>query len=103
MASHRPRSRFDDSRYDPSYWITDRSTLLLGEIVRRLCEIKSLYGGIQRQRLRESNRIRAIQPSLAIEQNTLDLEQVAAILQGGTVIGDLEDIREVRNAIRAYD
>jgi hypothetical protein len=54
-------------------------------------------------RLRRENRIHTIQASLAIEQNSLSLEQVTALFDGQRVIGPARDIQEVRNAIAAYD
>ena len=52
--------------------------------------------------LRRKNRIRTIQSSLAIEGNTLTLEQVTALLDKKRVIGPQHDILEVRNAIDTY-
>jgi len=52
--------------------------------------------------LRKENRIRTIQASLAIEGNSLSLEQITAILSGKRVIGPQRDIVEVRNAIAPY-
>ena len=49
------------------------------------------------------NRIRTIQASLAIENNTLSLEQVTAILDGKRVLGLPREIQEVRNAFAAYE
>jgi Fic family protein len=40
---------------------------------------------------------------LAIEHNSLSLEQVSALFDGQRVIGPARDIQEVRNAIAAYD
>ncbi len=37
--------------------------------------------------LRRENRIRTIQASLAIEHNTLSVEQVTAVIEGKTVLG----------------
>jgi Fic family protein len=54
-------------------------------------------------RLRRENRIQTIQASLAIEQNTLSLEQVTALFDGKRVVGPARDIQEVRNAIAAYE
>ncbi|WP_226100511.1 Fic family protein [Dickeya oryzae] len=53
--------------------------------------------------LRRGNRIRTIQASLAVEQNTLTLEQVTAVLEGKTVLGLPKEIQEVRNAFAAYE
>jgi Fic family protein len=54
-------------------------------------------------RLRRENRIQTIQASLAIEQNSLSIEQVTALFDGQRVLGPARDIQEVRNAIAAYD
>ena len=53
--------------------------------------------------LRRDNRIKTIQASLAVEQNTLTLEQVTAVIEGKTVLGLPKEIQEVRNAFRAYE
>ena len=53
--------------------------------------------------LRRSNRIRSIHGSLAIEQNTLSLEQVTAILNGKHVLAPPKDIAEVKNAYEIYE
>jgi Fic family protein len=47
--------------------------------------------------LRRANRIRTIQASLAIENNTLNLEQVTAVLEGKRVLGLPREIQEVRS------
>jgi len=54
-------------------------------------------------RLRRENRIRTIQASLAIENNTLTLEQVTAVIDGKRVLGLPREIQEVRNAFAAYE
>ena len=53
--------------------------------------------------LRRTNRIRTIQGTLAIEQNTLSIEQVTAVLNGKHVIAPPRDIAEVRNAYAVYE
>ncbi len=53
--------------------------------------------------LRRGNRIRTIHASLAIEQNTLTVEQVTAVLEGKRVLGSPSEIQEVRNAFAAYE
>ena len=54
-------------------------------------------------RLRNRNRVRSIQSSLQIEANSLTVEQVTALFEGKCVMGPSKEIREVDNAIRAYD
>ena len=80
------------------------------EILRSVSEIERLIGrieGIQQPKpqphLRKANRVRTIQGSLAIEGNTLDLDQVTALLDGKRVIGRREEIQEALNAIATYD
>ena len=53
--------------------------------------------------LRRINRIRTIHGSLAIEQNTLSLDQVTAVIEGKTVIAPPKDIAEVKNACDIYE
>ena len=53
--------------------------------------------------LRRGNRIKTIQASLAVEQNTLTLEQVTAVIEGKIVLGLPKEIQEVRNAFAAYE
>lgn len=53
--------------------------------------------------LRRVHRIRTIHGSLAIEQNTLSLEQVTAVLNGKHVLAPPKDIVEVKNAYEVYE
>ena len=53
--------------------------------------------------LRRVNRIRTIHGSLAIEQNTLSLEQVTAVLSGKQVLAPPRDVAEVKNAYEIYE
>lgn len=53
--------------------------------------------------LRRQNRIKTIYSTLAIEGNTLSLEQVSAIIDDKRVLGPQKDILEVCNAIKVYD
>jgi Fic family protein len=53
--------------------------------------------------LRRTNRLRTIQGSLAIEGNTLSLEQVTAVVAGKRVLGSAREVQEVRGAVAAYD
>ncbi|MCB9497380.1 MAG: hypothetical protein H6686_10895 [Fibrobacteria bacterium] len=51
-------------------------------------------------KLRRGNRIRTIQASLAIEQNTLTLEQVTALLEGKRVLGAPREIQKSATPLR---
>jgi Fic family protein len=72
----------------------------ISEIVGRLSAFEEIAKNI---RLRRIDRIRTIHGSLAIEGNTLSIEQITAILEGKRVIASPREIQEVRNAIAAYD
>ena len=53
--------------------------------------------------LRKKNKVKTIRASLAIEGNTLSEDQITAIIENKRVIGPSKDIKEVENAIQAYD
>lgn len=54
-------------------------------------------------KLRKENKIKSIQSSLAIEGNTLSIDQISALMDNKRIIGPKKDILEVQNAINAYD
>jgi len=54
-------------------------------------------------KLRRGNRIKSIHASLAIENNSLSLEQVTALLAGKRVLGPPREVLEVKNAFAAYE
>lgn len=84
----------------PNYRITEKMLNLVGKISQATTQL-----AIEKRvlHLRKENRIRSIQSSLAIENNSLTLEQVTAILEGRKVMGPPKDIHEVQNAYEAYD
>jgi len=53
-------------------------------------------------RLRKENRIRTIHASLAIENNSLSLDQVTDIINGKRILVPPDEIHEVENAFEAY-
>ena len=53
--------------------------------------------------LKRENRIKSIYSSLAIEQNTLTLEQVTDVINGKIVLAPPKDIKEVQNAYEIYE
>ena len=54
-------------------------------------------------KLRRENRIKTIHSSLAIENNSLSLNQVTAIINGKRILGEPREIQEVKNAFEAYE
>lgn len=76
---------------------------LCTEVTRLLGKLEGQHVSKPEPRLRKSNRIRTIHASLAIEGNTLDFDQVTAILDGKRTLGPRREILEVQNTIEAYD
>lgn len=83
--------------------MTDKMTFLIAEISEQVGRITVLQEGTISPHLRRENRIRTIHSSLAIEHNSLSLEQVTAILDGKRVLGNPNEIKEVQNAYEAYE
>lgn len=83
---------------------------ITNQMIDYVAEIAELVGNLNvtnrltaNPTLRRINRIRTIHGSLAIEQNTLSLEQVTAILKGKRVLAPPKDIAEVKNAYEIYE
>ena len=91
------------SKYLPPFHMTDKITNLLAAISEQLGQIKILSKGNLTPHLRKENRIRTIHSSLAIEHNSLSLEQVTAILEGKRILGNPVEIKEVKNAYTTYE
>lgn len=91
------------SDYKPPFHITDKMTFLIAEISEQVGRITVFQEGTISPHLRRENRIRTIHSSLAIEHNSLSLEQVTAILDGRRVLGNPNEIKEVQNAYEAYE
>lgn len=88
---------------NPPFEITARSVQLVAGIERLLGHYEGLHHPRPAPQLRKSLRIRTVQGSVAIEGNTLTDEQISAVMEGKRVIGPPREIREVQNAIVAYD
>ena len=91
------------SKYRPPFHMTDRITNLTADICEQLGQIKILSNGKFSSYLRKENRIRTIHSSLAIEHNSLSLEQVTAIIDGRRILGNPVEIKEVKNAYTTYE
>jgi Fic family protein len=89
--------------YAPPYIMTPEITHLVAEICEIVGRVSSMVDVMITPRLRRENRIRSIQGSLAIEQNSLSLDQVTAVIQGRRVLGAPREIQEVHNAFAAYE
>jgi Fic family protein len=92
-----------DAPYAPPLTLTPALLSQVAAIAEALGRWSARQDALPSPRQRRENRIHTIQASLAIEQNSLSLEQVTALFDGQRVIGPARDIQEVRNAITAYD
>ncbi|MDR2823582.1 MAG: Fic family protein [Prevotellaceae bacterium] len=87
----------------PPFNISTKTLNLVSGISELIGKIQGT-GEYQRNlHLRKINRIRSIQSSLAIENNTLSPEQVTDIINGKRVLGNPREIKEVQNAYEAYE
>ncbi len=87
----------------PPFEITNAMIHEVAEIAELVGKLTSTNQLSANPTLRRTNRIRTIYGSLAIEQNTLSLEQVTAVLNGKQVLAPPKDIAEVKNAYEIYE
>ena len=87
----------------PPFEITNTMIHEIAEIAELVGKLTSTNQLSANPTLRRTNRIRTIHGSLAIEQNTLSLEQVTAVLNGKQVLTPPKDIAEVKNAYEIYE
>ena len=87
----------------PPFEITNTMIHEIAEIAELVGKLTSTNQLSANPTLRRTNRIRTIHGSLAIEQNTLSLEQVTAVLNGKQVLAPPKDIAEVKNAYEIYE
>lgn len=85
--------------YKPPYKITPK----IIDLVSKISEAVGSFYAQEELRLHRINRIKTIQGSLAIEGNTLTMDQITAILDGKPVIAPINEVQEIRNAIKAYE
>ncbi len=89
--------------YTPPFSITSKVIDLISRISEQIGELNSLESSPKSIKLRKENRIKTIHSSLAIENNSLSIEQITAIIEGKRVLGAPNEIQEVKNALQAYD
>ena len=89
--------------YQPPFTLNNQILDYVADIAQKVGQVDA-YGQLSRSpQLRKENRIRTIHSSLAIENNTLSLEQVTAVIEGKHVIAPPKDLLEVQNAIKVYE
>ncbi len=89
--------------YTPPFEITSKIIELISNISEKIGEINYLQNSPYHIQLRKENRIKTIHSSLAIENNSLSLKQITDIIDGKRILGNPNEIKEVKNSIQAYD
>jgi Fic family protein len=90
-------------QYSPPYRITPSILHSIEQIGEALGKLRVDADSAVVPVLRRGNRIKTVQASLAIEGNSLSVEQVTALLAGKRVLAKPREIQEVRNAFAAYE
>ena len=89
--------------YTPPFIVTDEILHLVSEISEQIGTWNALLGErMPSPMLRKENQIKTIHSSLAIEHNSLSLQQVTDVIDGKHILGAPDEIQEVKNALQAY-
>ena len=83
----------------PPFSITPLVLDAIASIERLIGRIEGLHQPKPQPHLRKSNRVRTVQGSLAIEGNTLNLDQVTALMEGKVVIGEKDKYEPLSRSI----
>lgn len=87
----------------PPFEVTNAVISYVAEIAELVGKVTSTDRLTSNPTLRRANRIRTIYGSLAIEQNTLSVEEMTAVIDGKLVLAPPKDIAEVKNAYEIYE
>ena len=88
--------------YTPPFTISKEMLNKCISIASKIERISSYQNLNRMPILRKSNRIKSIHCSLAIEANSLSLDQVRDVIDGKPVFGPKNEIEEVKDAFEAY-
>lgn len=89
--------------YTPPFVITNSMVSAISAISEMVGRMSNYHAFEAKPQLRRNNRIRPIHSSLAIEANSLSLNEVKGVIDGKTVLGSKKEIQEVLNAYRVYE
>ena len=90
-------------KYNPPFEITYNMIDKISSIMKSIGLLENYKSLNKMPNLRRNNRIKSIHSSLAIEANSLSLDQVKDVINGKVVIGPQKEIQEVKNAYQAYE
>jgi len=88
--------------YQPPFTLTSAMLTRVAEIAGEVGRLDALEGSGKVPKLRRENRIRSIHSSLAIENNTLTLEQVTAVIAGKRVLGPPKEVQDCLHRVPAF-
>jgi len=91
------------TNYIPPFEITQDMLIKVSDISEKITKLDNFSNLNKKPYLRKQKRINSIHSSLAIESNSLTIEQVQDVIDGKLVIGEQKDIQEVKNAYKAYE
>ena len=91
------------SNYIPPYEISNTMLEYVSSIMEKVGKLSNYTNLNKMPVLRRNNRIKSIHSSLAIEANSLSLNQVKDVINGKIVLGPQKEIQEVKNAYKAYE
>lgn len=89
-------------KYIPPFSITNTMLEHVAFIMESIGKLEHYEHLNKMPKLRKNNRIHSIHSSLAIEANSLSLNQVKDVIDGKLVVGPKKEIQEVKNAYEAY-
>lgn len=87
----------------PPFNISEKMLNLISNIMEKIGKLDNYNSFNKMPILRKNSRISSIQSSLAIEANSLSVDQVKDVINGKYVIGEQKEIQEVKNAYDAYE
>lgn len=90
------------SNYVPPFEITSEMLLKVSSIMKKVGKLDNYNELNKMPILRRNTRIESIHSSLAIEANSLSLDEVRDVIDGKSVLGPEKEIIEVKNAYSAY-
>lgn len=89
--------------YTPPFSVSAKAIRLVAEISALIERYAIRMEQDDSLLLRKANRIKTIHSSLAIEGNELSEDEVRTLLEGKSVVAPIQQLQEVRNAIRCYE
>lgn len=89
--------------YKTPFEISNKMLSLCINITEKISKVDTFQSLKRMPILRRNNKIRSIHSSLAIEANSLSIDQVKDVISGKVVIGPQNEIQEVKNAYNVYN